>query len=80
MYAVKTSDTVTDVGLQTFPERVVINKVMDPPRDVIRGRETFLNSLTVDCQTCDALNTNTNYICYCNVAHSTKKTTKPSAN
>jgi len=80
MYVVKTSDSVTDVGLQTFPERVVINEVMDPPTDVFRGRETFLNSPTVDCHTCDGLHTNTNYICYCNVAHSTMKTMITSAN
>ena len=60
MYVVKRSDTVTHSVSQTFPERVVINKVMDPPTHVYRGRETFLNSPTVDCQTCDALNTNTN--------------------
>jgi len=43
MYAVK-----TDVGLPTFPERVVINKIMDPSTELNRRREAFLNSPTVD--------------------------------
>ena len=68
---------VTDVGLQTFPERVVVNKVMDPPTEVFWGRETFLYSPTFDCHTYEILNINTNYICYCNVTHSTMKTTTP---